>query len=74
MDWNPRTDRRAYDMDRVCLWLGGEWQEPRIARWFAPWGLWLEPGTEPENPNDADEVYGIGDNLWTHWSEIEAPA
>lgn len=56
--------------ERVLLWLGFPWDEPRVALWFEPWNTWIE-GVRPE-PNVFDP-YGIGEFVPTYWARIIPP-
>lgn len=38
------------------------------AKWFKPWGVWIDPMSEPTDPEN-DEIYGIGSAVPLAWCE-----
>ena len=66
----PWRDIKTAPRDRpVLLWFGNFDREYAIAQWFEPWGCWMRPGEEPDDPENEGR-YGIGTFLPTHWMPL----
>lgn len=68
--WTDAADAPR-DGSEVVLWLRAPYSRKALARWYEPWGVWIE-GTLPDDRDDAVERYGIGAMVPSHY--LAAPA
>lgn len=60
--WEP-AQSAPRDGSEVLLWLGAPYSRKTLARWYEPWGVWIEGNL----PRADDERHGIGSQVPTHW-------
>lgn len=69
MKWEP-IETAPKDGQEVLIYLRSPWSRVELARWFEPWGNWIQSG-DP-SPID-DEMYGIGSGVPSHWMPLPEP-
>jgi hypothetical protein len=63
--WESAVDAPRDGSD-VLLWLRAPYNRKALARWYAPWGVWIE-GDLPKTADPNSERYGIGSEVPSHW-------
>lgn len=54
------SDMTEAPSDRVILiWMPNPWNEWIAAKWYEPWGVWLQQGSDEPEDDDAE--------MWGYW-------